>query len=89
MKVDLDTFPRWQKMADEHWKEFCPKMYQAYQTAGKLKYKLAEAATMTYLEVDALENQGFSAHEAWEMTREKYILLPPEPEVMDEWEMDD
>ena len=80
-EIDLNGFPNWQKMAQEHWEEFLPKMYHEYQQAGILKYQLAIAAEMTFREMDALELSGMRPHEAWEMVREKHLLLLPEQQM--------
>ena len=41
---------------------------------------LNEAAERTYSEMSELEASGHSPQEAWEITREKYLLLPGERE---------
>lgn len=45
---------------------------------GDFAAKLEEAAEQTYLELDQLELEGMTPHEAWEMVREKYLFLPEE-----------
>lgn len=75
-------------MAEHHWREFRPKMVAEMEATGKLEEALYEAQERTIdelleletkLEADGLTKQ--QAHDqAWEMVREKYILLPPEDE---------
>jgi hypothetical protein len=75
-------------MAERHWREFRPKMVKEMEEAGKLDEALHEAQERTLdemleletkLEADGLTMQQAHA-QAWEMVREKYILLPPEDE---------
>ncbi len=76
-------------MAERHWREFRPKMVSELEAAGKLEEALHEAQERTLdelmeletmLEADGLTKQ--QAHDqAWEMVREKYILLPSEDET--------
>ena len=42
----------------------------ALQKSGKLEAALQQAAQQTAREMDDLEQQGMTEHEAWEMTRE-------------------
>ncbi len=74
------------RMADKHWREHCPKMTRELEAKGLLRQMLLEAEEKTDEEMDTLRRQligqGLTpqqAHDqAWEMVREKYILLPPE-----------
>jgi hypothetical protein len=74
-------------MAERHWREFRPKMVHELETKGTLIEALFEAQETTIDEMEALTRQleteqnltSQHAHDqAWEMIREKYILLPPE-----------
>ncbi len=74
-------------MAERHWREFRPKMVQELEAKGKLKETLFEAQETTIDEMEILTRKleaeqkltPQQAHDqAWEMIREKYILLPPE-----------
>jgi len=74
-------------MAERHWREFRPKMVQELETKGTLMEALFEAQERTIGEMEALTRKleteqkltPQQAHDrAWEMIREKYILLPPE-----------
>ena len=67
----------WKSQAMRHWKEFQPTRYRELVRSGKLQAALDEAAQQTYLEMNALTEQVFQEHEAWEMVRETY-LFPPE-----------
>ena len=74
------------RLAENHWREFLPRMVAELETKGLLSQMLREAEVKTALEMDALRrqfiHQGLTppqAHDqAWEMVRERYILLPPE-----------
>ncbi len=74
-------------MAERHWREFRPKMVREMEAKGTLMEALFEAQQMTLDEMEALTRQleteqkltPQQAHDqAWEMIREKDILLPPE-----------
>ena len=74
-------------MAERHWREFRPKMVRELEAKGTLMETLFEAQETTINEMEALTRQleteqkltPQQAHDqAWEMIREKYILLPPE-----------
>ena len=74
-------------MAERHWREFRPKMVRELETKGTLMEALFEAQEQTIGEMEALTRKleteqkltPQQAHDrAWEMIREKYILLPPE-----------
>ena len=74
-------------MAERHWREFRPKMVQELEAKGTLTEALFEAQERTIEEMEALTRKleteqkltPQQAHDrAWEMIREKYILLPPE-----------
>ncbi len=74
-------------MAERHWREFRPKMVQELEAKGALMEALFEAQETTSNEMETLTRQleteqnltPQQAHDqAWEMIREKYILLPPE-----------
>ena len=70
----------WISLARESWKENNPTLYKELNRSGKLGTALKDAAERTYSEVSDLEASGHSPQEAWEMTREKYLLLPAESE---------
>jgi hypothetical protein len=74
-------------MAERHWREFRPVMVRELEAKGTLMEALFEAQETTINEMEALTRQleteqkltPQQAHDqAWEMIREKYILLPPE-----------
>jgi len=73
-------------MAEKHWREFLPKMARELEAKGLLQRTLLEAEEKTKDEMANLRielmKQGLTAdqahRQAWEMVREKYILLPPE-----------
>ncbi len=74
------------QMAEAHWREHCPRMVRELETQGRLQEALVEAQDQATTEMERLlrefSRQGMSpqqAHDrAWELVREKYILLPPE-----------
>jgi uncharacterized protein YggE len=74
------------KLAENHWREFLPRMVHELEVTGRLHEMLLEAEEKTKDEMATLRiqlmKQGLTAdqahRQAWEMVREKYILLPPE-----------
>ena len=74
-------------MAEKHWREFWPTMVRQLETEGRLMEALWEAQETTLDEMEALTRKmereqkltpGQAQATAWELVREKYILLPPE-----------
>jgi len=74
------------RMAETHWRQFCPRMVAELEAQGRLQEMLLEAEEKTQTDLDALRRgliqQGLTpqqAHDrAWEMVRERYLFLPPE-----------
>lgn len=74
------------RMAEKHWREFLPKMVAELESTGRLHRVLLEAEEKTKDEMASLRTdlmrQGLTAdqahRQAWEIVRERYILLPPE-----------
>ena len=74
------------RMAEKHWREHRPKMVREMERKGILHQLLLEAEDKTKDEMATLRiqlmQQGATAQQAqtqaWEMVREKYILLSPE-----------
>ena len=74
-------------MAEHHWRRFLPKMVAELEAKGHLQAMLLEAEEQTAAEMDRICRQlkqwGLKpqqAHDqAWEMVRQRYIFLPPEP----------
>ena len=74
------------RMAEAHWREHCPRMVAKLEQEGRLTEMLLEAQERTTEEMRTVmlqfRREGLSpqqAHDqAWELVREKYILLPPE-----------
>jgi hypothetical protein len=74
------------RMAEKHWREFRPKMVRELERKGILHQTLLEAEEQTKDEMIQLQaefrKQGLTpqqAHDrAWEIVRERYILLPEE-----------
>ena len=73
------------RMAEKHWREHRPKMVREMERKGILHQMLLEAENNTKDEMAMLRTQlmgqGSTAQQAqtqaWEMVREKYILLTP------------
>ena len=74
-------------MAERHWREFRPAMVTELEAKGTLMEALFEAQEATLDEMETLTRKleteqnltPQQAHDqAWEMIREKYILLPAE-----------
>jgi hypothetical protein len=73
-------------MAETHWREHCPRLVRELEMRGRLQEALLEAQDRTAAEMDLLiwdfRKQGLDpqqAHDrAWELVREKFILLPAE-----------
>jgi uncharacterized protein YggE len=73
-------------MAEKHWREHRPKMVRELETKGQLQTLLADAEQKTKEEMADLRiqlmKQGKTAEQAhrqaWEIVRERYILLPEE-----------
>ena len=82
----MKTLTQYGQMAAKHWHEFRPKMVRELERKGLLHRMLLEAEEKTKDEMVTLRmelmKQGKTAQQAqtqaWEMVREKYILLPPE-----------
>ena len=74
------------RMAEQHWREHCPQMVRELERKGLLHQMLLEAEEKTKDEMTTLRTQlmqqGSTAQQAhtqaWEIVREKYLLLPPE-----------
>ena len=74
------------RMAEKHWREHRPKMVRDLQAKGQLNQMLLGAEEKTKDEMVTLRTElmqrGSTAQQAhtqaWELVREKYILLPPE-----------
>ena len=69
-------------LANNHWKEHRPKMYQALKKSHKLIPALKEAEKRTSDEMyDLIVMKGLQEHEAWEIVKENYVLLPSEDDM--------
>ena len=80
------TLTQYGRMAEKHWREFRPKMVAELEANGTLQEMLLEAEEKTASEMHDLtmqfQKQGLTAqqahNQAWEIVRERYILLLPE-----------
>jgi hypothetical protein len=74
------------RMAETHWRQHRPRMVLQLSRQGRLQSALLDAQERTLDEMESLmrqfRQQGLNpqqAHDqAWELVRERYILLPPE-----------
>ena len=74
------------RMAETHWRQHRPRMVRQLTRQGGLQAALLDAQERTLDEMETLirtfRGQGLNpqqAHDrAWELVRERYILLPPE-----------
>ena len=84
----MSTLLGYAKLAETHWRDYRPRMVEELESKGGLQAALLEAQERTVDEMERLmkefRGQGLTpqqAHDqAWEILREKYILLPPEAE---------
>jgi hypothetical protein len=82
----MQPLTQYGRLAEKHWREFRPKMVRELEAKGLLHQMLLEAEEKTKDELDTLmrelRQQGLTAQQAhdqaWEMVRERYILLSPE-----------
>jgi hypothetical protein len=73
-------------MAGKHWREFLPKMVAELEAKGLLHALLLDAQEQTETQLGRIGRlvmrQGLTAQQthdsAWEIVRERYLLLPPE-----------
>jgi hypothetical protein len=86
METHMSTLTQYGLMAEKHWREHRPRMVAEMERTGMLQQMLLDAEEKTKDEMDAIRRQLIQqgqtpqqAHDqAWEIVREKYILLPPE-----------
>ena len=82
----MNALTQYGRMAEQHWREHCPKLVRELEAKGQLHAMLLEAEEKTKDEMATLRRdlmqRGVTAQQAhtqaWEMVREKYILLPTE-----------
>ena len=83
----MKTLTQYGRMAEKHWRQFLPKMVADLEAKGQLRPMLLEAEEKTENELDSLRRhliqEGLTAQQAhlraWEIVRERYLFLPPEP----------
>ena len=83
----MKTLTQYGRMAEKHWRQFLPKMVADLEAKGQLRPMLLEAEEKTESELDSLRRhliqEGLTAQQAhsraWEIVRERYLFLPPEP----------
>jgi uncharacterized membrane-anchored protein YhcB (DUF1043 family) len=82
----MKALTQYGRQAEKHWREHCPNLVRELEARGQLHAMLLEAEEKTKDEMATLRlelmKQGKTAQQAhdqaWEMVREKYILLPSE-----------
>jgi uncharacterized protein YggE len=82
----MTALTQYGRLAEKHWREHRPKMVRELERKGLLRQMLLEAQEKTKDEMATLRlelmKQGKTAQQAndqaWEMVRERYILLPSE-----------
>jgi hypothetical protein len=82
----MNSLTQYGRQAEKHWREHRPKMVRELEQKGLLHQMLLEAEEKTKDEMATLRlelmKQGKTAQQAndqaWEMVRERYILLPVE-----------
>lgn len=75
------------RLAETHWREHRPRMVAELEAENRLRIALIDAQEQTTADMERLIRQFIKqgstpqqAHDqAWELVREKYILLSPEP----------
>ena len=63
-------------MAKRHWTEFCPQMVKQLEAQEATSEEMMELRSRLQKEQSLTPQQAHD--QAWELIREKYILLPPE-----------
>ena len=85
----MTTLTQYGRMAEVHWREHLPKMVRALEEKGELQNALGEAEEASKNEMEEISRKLISEQNytpdqaeraAWEIVRERYILLPPESE---------
>ncbi|MDB6094038.1 MAG: hypothetical protein JWM32_1600 [Verrucomicrobia bacterium] len=78
--------PIYYRLAEAHWREHCPRRVAELERTGVLEAALQEASDLTATEMGAAIRSCLqrgatpdqAEREAWEMIRERHVLLPPE-----------
>jgi hypothetical protein len=83
----MTTLTQYGRMAEKHWREHLPKMVQELEQKGELSAALTEAEEKTKDDMETISRQLMTERDytadqaertAWELVRERYILLQPE-----------
>ena len=79
--IYTDPLDNLEETTRQHWAKYLPKMTaELAAQPGELEKAIQNAAKFTREEVERLESQGLNRLQAWELTREQWVILPPEPE---------
>ena len=83
----MTTLTQYGRLAEKHWREHRPQMVRELEANGELQEMLLEAEVKTKDDMEQItqsliSQQCYTPEEAervaWELVRERYILLPPE-----------
>lgn len=80
------TVKQLKELAIDHWTEWRPKFVKDLIKQNRLQTVALAAAKKASEEIRELMEYGYQLHEAEEVVLQKYILRPPEPEVIAEME---
>lgn len=72
------TIPQMTALAKDHWKVTNPEVYRRMVDNNDLEKEAAAAARLTLMEMQTLMKGGLSETEAWQASRELFILATPE-----------
>jgi hypothetical protein len=83
----MNTLTQYGHIAEKHWREHLPKMVWELEAKGQLQERIQEAEKKTRIEMEEIMRRltrrkvytlKQAQEVAWEIVREKYLLLPPE-----------
>jgi hypothetical protein len=74
------------RLAEQHWREFLPKMVAELEAKGQLHAMLLDAEDRTEADMDSIRRHLIqhrlspeqATQRAWEIVRDRYIFLPRE-----------
>lgn len=70
--------------AQKHWNQWLPRKVAALKAEGQLSEAIQGAALAAQRGIADLVSQGYQEHEAAEVVLPQFVLLPPEPEAVDD-----
>src|SRR5512137_49199 len=79
--IYTDPLDNLEETTRQHWAKYLPRMTaELAAQPGELEKAIQNAAKFTREEVARLEKRGLNRLQAWELTREQWVILPAEPE---------